>query len=71
LNVKKKAIKTKTNHHKASNIDTVSYQISGKIETRPEIISAEKIKAGRFILATNILNKNEITNGSSLLTMPN
>ena len=47
---------------KASNIDIIFYQISGKIETRPEIISAEKIKAGRFILATNILDKNEITN---------
>ena len=34
----------------------------GKIETRPERISAKKIKAGRFILATNILDKNEITN---------
>ena len=34
----------------------------GKIETRPERISAEKIKAGRFILARNILDKNEITN---------
>ena len=47
---------------KARNIDKIAYQIIGKIETRPEIISAEKIKAGRFILATNILDKNEITN---------
>jgi transposase len=54
--------KPKQTPTKASNIDTVSYQISGKIKTRPEIISAEKIKAGRFILATNILDKNEITN---------
>ena len=54
--------KPKQTTTKASNIDTVSYQISGKIETKPEIISAEKIKAGRFILATNILDKNEITN---------
>ncbi|MEJ6485443.1 IS1634 family transposase [Nostoc punctiforme UO1] len=54
--------KTKQTTNKASNIDTISYQIIGRIETRPEIISAEKIKAGRFILATNILDKNEITN---------
>ncbi|MEG4634897.1 hypothetical protein QUB56_36120 [Microcoleus sp. AR_TQ3_B6] len=54
--------KPKQTINKASNIDTVSYQISGKIETRSEIISAEKIKAGRFLLATNILYKNEITN---------
>jgi transposase len=54
--------KPKQTTSKASNIDTVSYQISGKIETKPEIISAEKSKAGRFILATNILDKNEISN---------
>ena len=54
--------KQKTPAKKASNIDTIAYQIIGKIETRSEIISAEKIKAGRFILATNILDKNEITN---------
>jgi len=54
--------KPKQTTNKASNIDTISYQIIGKIETRSEIILAEKIKAGRFILATNILNKNEITN---------
>ena len=41
--------------------DILAYQIIGKIETRPEIISAQNIKAGRFILATNILDKNEIT----------
>lgn len=45
----------------ASKIDKIEYQIIAKIETRPEIISAEKIKAGRFILATNILDKEEIT----------
>ena len=54
--------KQKQTTKKARNIDTIAYQIIGKIETRPEIISAEKIKAGRFILATNILDKNEITN---------
>ena len=59
---KKSHKKQKTPAKKASDIDTIAYQIIGKIETRPEIISAEKIKAGRFILATNILDKNEITN---------
>ena len=59
---KKSHKKPKVPTKKASNIDTIAYQIIGKIETRPEIISAEKIKAGRFILATNILDKNEITN---------
>jgi transposase len=59
---KKSHKKPKRNLKEASNIDTITYQIIGKIETRSEIISAEKIKAGRFILATKILDKNEITN---------
>ena len=59
---RQKPSKTKNTPKKASNLDTIAYQIIGKIETRSEIISAEKIKAGRFILATNILDKNEITN---------
>jgi len=59
--------KPRTPTKKSSKIDTITYQIIGKIETRPEIISAEKIKAGRFILATNILDKNEITNQQILL----
>ena len=40
----------------------IKYQIKGQIETRPEVIESEKIKAGRFILATNILDKNELSN---------
>jgi transposase len=59
---KKSHKEQKTPTNKASNIDAIAYQIIGKIKTRPEIRSAEKIKAGRFILATNILNKKEITN---------
>jgi len=63
LNTEKKSRKKpKTPTKKSSKIDTIAYQIIGKIETRPEIISAEKIKAWKFILATNILDKNEITN---------
>ncbi|EDX75776.1 hypothetical protein MC7420_6431 [Coleofasciculus chthonoplastes PCC 7420] len=38
------------------------YQISGQVERRESVIEAEKIKAGRFILATNILYKNEASN---------
>ena len=59
---KKSHKEQKTPTNKASNIDAIAYQIIGKIKTRPEIRSAEKIKAGRFILATNILDKKEITN---------
>lgn len=48
--------------NKASKSKTIAYQITGKIEIRESVISAEKIKAGRFILATNILDKNEVSN---------
>ncbi len=39
----------------------IKYQVKGQIETREEVIEAEKIKAGRFILATNILDKKELS----------
>jgi len=47
---------------KASKSKTIAYQITGEIEIRELVISAEKIQAGRFILATNILDKNEVSN---------
>ena len=39
----------------------IKYQVKGQIETKEEVIEAEKIKAGRFILATNVLDKNELS----------
>jgi transposase len=47
---------------KLTEANQIKYQIKGQIETRPEVIESEKIKAGRFILATNILDKNELSN---------
>ena len=41
---------------------TIVYQVTGEIEPRESVIEAEKIKAGRFILATNILDKKEVSN---------
>lgn len=41
---------------------TIVYQITGEIETREAVIEVEKIKAGRFILATNILEKESVSN---------
>ena len=38
------------------------YQVSGQVESTESVIEAEKIKAGRFILATNILEKTEVGN---------
>jgi hypothetical protein len=52
---KKSSKKSKIPTQEASKKDTIAYQIIGKIETRAEIISAEKIKAGRFILQYGLL----------------
>lgn len=41
--------------------ETRGYEITGEIEIRESVISAETIKAGRFILATNIIDKNELS----------
>ena len=38
------------------------YKISGQVEREESVIEAEKIQAGRFILATNILDRNEVSN---------
>ena len=38
------------------------YQVSGQVESTESVIEAEKIKAGRFILATNILDGTEVSN---------
>jgi transposase len=44
-----------------TNTETIKYQINGKIQTRKSVREAETIKAGRFILATNIIEKTEIS----------
>jgi len=38
------------------------YRVSGQLERTESVIEAEKIKAGRFILATNILDRTEVDN---------
>jgi transposase len=45
-----------------SQTKTKVYQFTGKIETRKSVIEAERIKAGRFILATNILETKLVSN---------
>lgn len=47
---------------KSTEATQIKYQVKGQIETRIEVIESEKIKAGRFILATNVLDKNELSN---------
>nr|WP_249067120.1 IS1634 family transposase [Argonema antarcticum] len=40
----------------------IKYQVKGRLEIRLSVIEAEKTKAGRFILATNVVDNNELTN---------
>ncbi|MFM6464447.1 MAG: IS1634 family transposase [Planktothrix sp.] len=54
--------KSKSKPEKANKEKTIVYQVTGEIEPRESVIEAEKIKAGRFILATNILDKKEVSN---------
>ena len=42
------------------------YQIIGEISRREEVIETAKMTAGRFILATNILDKDEMSDGQIL-----
>ena len=56
--VKKTTVKPKIE----SQSPTKVYQVTGKIETRKSVIEAERVKAGRFILATNILDTTAVSN---------
>ena len=46
----------------SSQTKTTVYQVMGEIESRESVIEAEKLKAGRFILATNILSTTAVSN---------
>jgi transposase len=60
--IEKPEYKTAGRPNKLTQPNHIKYQVKGQIETSPEVIEAEKIKAGRFILATNVLDKNELSN---------
>jgi len=59
--IEKPEYKTAGRPSKLTEVNQIKYQVTGKIETSEEVIEAEKIKAGRFILATNVLDKNELS----------
>lgn len=44
----------------------INYRVTGELETKLEVIEAEKNRAGIFILATNIIDKNELSNENVL-----
>lgn len=54
--------KPKDKTEKKNETKTIVYQVTGEIETREAVREAEKVKAGRFILATNILDKKSVSN---------
>jgi transposase len=63
IECREKAVNKQTVRQKKEMItETIVYQITGEISLRKEVVEAEKTTAGRFILATNILDKNEISN---------
>jgi transposase len=47
---------------KASQKTNTVYQVTGEIETRELSVETEKLKAGRLILATNILDNKAVSN---------
>jgi transposase len=59
--LEKSEYKTAGRPSKVTEPSQIKYQVKSQIETREEVIETEKIKAGRFILATNILDKNELS----------
>ena len=60
--IEKPEHKTAGRPSKSAQPTQIKYQIKGHIETRAEVIETQKLKAGRFILATNVLDKNELSN---------
>lgn len=59
--IDKPEYKTAGRPNKLTKPNQIKYQVKGQIETSREVIEAEKIKAGRFILGTNVLDKNELS----------
>jgi transposase len=60
--IEKPEYKTAGRPNKLTQPNQIKYQVKGQIVTLEEVIESEKIKAGRFILATNVLDKNELSN---------
>jgi transposase len=62
IECREKPVKKLTSKQKLENqTNPTVYQVTGQIETRLSVIEAEQITAGRFILATNILDTQEVS----------
>jgi transposase len=57
---------TKRKLKESRKTQTIVYQVTGEIEPLISAIEAEKVKAGRFILATNILDTKAVSNSQVL-----
>ena len=68
IECQEKPVKKPTRKSKiSSQIQTKVYQVTSEIETRASVIEAEKVKAGRFIVATNILDATAVSDREVLL----
>ena len=68
IKCQEKPLKKPTGKSKiSSQTQTKVYQVTSEIETRTSVIEAEKVKAGRFILATNILDTTAVSDREVLL----
>ncbi len=62
IECREKPVKKSTSKEKLENqTNPTVAQVTGKIKTRLSVIEAEQITAGRFILATNILDTQEVS----------
>jgi transposase len=62
IECREKPVKKSTSKQKLENkTNPTVAQVTGQIETRLSVIEAEQITAGRFILATNILDTQEVS----------
>ncbi len=49
----------------------MTYKVKANLELEEEVIKLEKNRAGRFVLATNILDKNKLTSDALLKNTKN
>ena len=54
--------KSQSKTEKGNQEKKIVYQVTGELEQRESVIEGEKVKAGRFILATNILDDKVVSN---------
>jgi hypothetical protein len=67
LDIIQSTTKKKDNKKKTENESEISYQITANIELNLEIIESLKRRSVRFILATNQLEKIELTSDNILI----